>query len=153
MLRRPTDAPAPRGWSLVELVVGLALTGILSTLAWPGYESQLRRLRRADAHAALARLQLAQEQYRSRAAVYASGLDVDGLALPATSEAGHYELSVDSDAASYLIEAIAIGRQADDLACRYLAVAFEHGLLQRLSGPDEALANDADGNRRCWGRW
>ncbi|WP_165396711.1 type IV pilin protein [Sphaerotilus mobilis] len=150
--------PAPvTGWGLVELMVGLALAGILSTLAWPGYESQLQRLRRADGVAALARLQQAQEHHRSRAAVYAAGLDDDGLALPSTSEAGHYRLAVGTDAASaaagYRIEAIAVGRQADDRACRHLAVELDQGRLRRRSGPDGSLANDASDNRRCWGRW
>ncbi len=146
----------PAGWGLVELLVGLALTGLLSTLAWPGYEAQLQRLRRADGQTALARLQQAQEHHRSRAARYAADLGDAGLALPAFSAEGHYQLSVMASAASaassYRVEAIAVGRQANDVTCRHLAIERDQGRLLRRSGPDARLANDASANRRCWGR-
>ncbi len=160
--QRPLRRPSRRrhltaGWGLVELLVGLALTGLLSTLAWPGYEAQLQRLRRADGQTALARLQQAQEHHRSRAAVYAADLGDAGLVLPTYSAAGHYQLSVVATAASaassYRLEAMAVGRQAKDADCRHLAIEHDQGRLLRRSGPDARLANDASVNRRCWGRW
>jgi type IV pilus assembly protein PilE len=151
MLRRPA------GWSLVELMVGLAVLAILSTLAWPAYEGQLRRLRRTDAQLALARLQQAQEQHRSHMPAYAGVVGAGGLGLSETSDAGHYRLSiaVETDRAdvAYRVRAVAVGRQADDMPCRQLAIVVDGGQLRRLSGPDDGLDNDDDGNRRCWGGW
>ncbi|MDP4300074.1 type IV pilin protein [Leptothrix discophora] len=145
------------GWSLVELMVGLALLGILSTLAWPSYDGQIKRLRRSDAHVALARLQQAQEQHRSRSPAYADTLGSDGLGLPDLSDAGHYRLSIGLDparaATAYTVQAMAIGRQADDQPCQRMAIEVDRGQLRRRSGPSEHLDNDSDGNRRCWGSW
>ncbi|MGY0193559.1 type IV pilin protein [Leptothrix sp. BB-4] len=160
MLSRPWRT-RPRtvstGWGLVELMVGLAMLGILSTLAWPSYESRLQRLRRMDGQTALMRLQQAEEQHRSRTAVYADRFGSEGLPLSPSSEAGHYRLSVDLDPGradvAYRIRATATGRQSDDLPCRHLAIEVDAGLLRWRSGPDDGLDNDDDRNRRCWGPW
>lgn len=138
-----------RGWGLVEVLIGLALTGLLSTLAWPSYEAQLQRLRRADGQVALARLQQSREHRR--------GGDVESPAAstPTSSDDGHYRLSVAAPAegmSGYRIEAVAVGRQAGDVACRHLAIEQVQGQLRRRSGPDARLGNDAAGNRRCWER-
>ena len=52
----------------------LAVAGVLASVAWPSYQSQLQRGRRADAVAALLRLQLAQEKHRAHHGLYASQL-------------------------------------------------------------------------------
>lgn len=154
--QHPLMPASLRGWGLVELLAGLALTGLLSTLAWPSYEAQLQRLRRADGQVALARLQQAREQLHSRTAAFAPEPGESLPTWPSRSEDGHYLLSVAAStgsSADYRIEAVAVGRQAGDIACRYLAIEQVHGQFRRRSGPDALLGNDAAGNRRCWGRW
>ena len=145
------------GWGLVDLLVGLAMLGVLSTLAWPSYETQLQRLRRTDGQVALMRLQQAQEQHRSRLSVYADPFNGDDLGWPAASEAGHYRLTVDLDPtraeAGYRAIATAVGRQAGDQTCRHLAIDVDGGVLRWLSGQDEQLDNPQEINRRCWGPW
>jgi type IV pilus assembly protein PilE len=149
---RPTS-----GWGLVEVLVGLAMLGVLSTLAWPSYEAQLQRLRRADGQVALMRLHQAEEQQRSRLAIYADPFDEEGLGWPTSSEAGHYRLSVDIDPdhadSAYRAVATAVGRQSNDQACRRLAIDVDGGVLRWRSGPDEQLDNPQELNRRCWGPW
>lgn len=155
-----TLKPAVGGWGLVEVLVGLALCGLLSTLAWPSYEAQLQRLRRTDAQVILARLQQDREHARGGALTVALGGEdtPPAVAPPPTttrSDAGHYLVTttrLDEPVSGYRIEAVAVGPQAGDRACRHLAIERADGQVRRRSGPDARLDNDGAANRRCWGR-
>jgi type IV pilus assembly protein PilE len=52
--------------SAIELMVVLAITAVLSTVALPSYREQVVRLRRAEAKAVLLSLMQQQERYASR---------------------------------------------------------------------------------------
>jgi type IV pilus assembly protein PilE len=51
-----------RGFTLIELMVAVAIVGILSAVAYPSYTDYVRRGRVADALAQLGQYQLAMEQ-------------------------------------------------------------------------------------------
>ncbi|MEY8878425.1 MAG: type IV pilin protein [Leptothrix sp. (in: b-proteobacteria)] len=142
------------GLTLAELMVALALLAILSTLAWPVYQQHLLRARRADGHAALARVQQAQERHRNQQPVYASSLGIGGLNLPVLSANGHYALATaaiaGSEASAYRVSAAASGAQAQDSDCRHLAIEVIGGNQLLRSGPTADLGNDSASSRRCW---
>lgn len=52
-----------RGFSLIELMVALLIVGVLVSLAWPRYQSHVRRGQRAEAQAALLEAQHFMERY------------------------------------------------------------------------------------------
>lgn len=143
-----------RGWTLVELLIVLAVLGILASIAVPLWQAQLQRVRRADAVTALMQLQQAQERWRMRHPDYTASLGSDGLALSDVSRGGHYRLaaSVDADqpAQRYELRATATGAQSSDADCRHLRLRVTGGTLTHDSGPDEQFGNDAATNRRCW---
>lgn len=52
-----------RGFTLPELLVAVTIVGILAGVAYPAYQEQLRKTRRADAEGALLGLANAMERY------------------------------------------------------------------------------------------
>jgi type IV pilus assembly protein PilE len=131
------------GFTLVELCVVLAMAGVLASIAWPSWQSQLQRARRADAVAALLRLQLAQENYRAHHGLYASQLGVlAGATAPRSSE-GLYDielLGAGGDRYEARATARAGGVMAGDTGCTVLSLQVRDGLADFAPSP------------RCWNR-
>lgn len=134
-----------RGFTLVEMLIVVAVGAILVTVALPGYQDYLRKARRADGQEALLRLQLEQERFRANRVSYATTLGAGdtGLGLPgaigdlrASAEA-HYTLSVVSASATgYVLQAdgngsLSSGRQAKDGACTVLQLTLSPSGEQR----------------------
>lgn len=63
-----------RGFTLIELMIVVAIIGILAVIAYPSYKDYSIRAKRADGKAALIQLQMAQEKYRASCAQYATGI-------------------------------------------------------------------------------
>lgn len=125
--------PVPRsrsalGLTLVELVIALAVLGILASAAWPHYADSVRRGRRADAVQAAARVQQAQEAWLGNQLRYSDRLADLGLA--AASPGGHYTLALSgASATAYtLTVSAASGKpQAADAGCTVLTVSVLRG--------------------------
>ena len=131
------------GFTLVEVCVVLAITSLLATLAWPSFQSQLQRGRRADAVAALTRVQLAQESHRAHHGLYATQLGaLVGAAAPRSAE-GLYD-----------IELVATGGEryeARAIARAGTAAAADTGCGPLVLRVHEGLADYAP-SARCWNR-
>ena len=144
-----TSAPRrSRGFTLIELMIGVSVAGILSSIALPSFEGALQRSRRADVLVSMMQIQMAQERYRNNATSYGSLADIG---VPATSPAKHYTLQAGAVGAdAYDALATASGAQTRDSACRYMKLNATGGNLTYASGPDASVANAADANRACW---
>ena len=120
--------PAPRrrakGFTLVELMIAVAIVGILAAVAYPAYLQYIRKSRRADAKTALLDLAARQERYSSVNNVYTNvpsqlGYVATGDVYPVnilSSGQANYQLSVTvgAPATTYTATATPIGGQTLD---------------------------------------
>lgn len=153
------QAPArPRrvaGFTLIELMIAVAVVALLAAVALPAFQSAIRKGRRSDAIAALSAVQQAQERVRASWPQYCGTLaapagNVCGLNLPATSANGHYSVAISNDSATgYVATATAVGSQAADAGCAVMAVKMDSGALSYGSGSSSVDWTDAN---RCWAK-
>jgi type IV pilus assembly protein PilE len=93
---RESAVAKPRGFSLIELMIAVAIVGILVAIAVPSYQNHLRKGRRADAQAFITQVAQRQQQYLLDARTYAlGGAALAELSLVApTSVSDHYAVTV-----------------------------------------------------------
>jgi type IV pilus assembly protein PilE len=63
-----------QGVTLLELMIVVAIVGILAAVAIPAYDDYVTRSRRSDAYTGLETVRAAQEMYRAEYGLYAGGL-------------------------------------------------------------------------------
>ena len=123
------------GFTLIELMIAVAVVGILLAVALPSFMDSIRKGRRSEAFTALSALQQAQERWRSNRPGYTSDLSTaTGLNVPAISTGGHYTISVPTASATATgYEAIANGSassQVNDSQCAKLGVKVDRGAIE-----------------------
>ncbi|MEO8307821.1 MAG: type IV pilin protein [Pseudomonadota bacterium] len=141
-----------RGFTLIELMVSVAIVAILAAVALPTYQGVRHRSQRTDARLALLWIQYQQERHYAAHNAYADGLsDLAPVAAPAQrSAAGDYDLAVTltDGGQGYVATALAhaYGRQARDNDCRWFSI---NELGQRKSATASGVWSDTD-PYRCW---
>jgi type IV pilus assembly protein PilE len=147
------------GFTLIELMIAVAIIAILATIALPGYLDSLRKSRRAEAFNSMATVQQAQERYRSNNAGYASTLALLGITSTTSTPKGYYTLSVVTEpstiATTYTVSAVAVSgtSQAQDGNCRRLAVRASGGQISYAGCASCGLVPaDFSETNACWTR-
>ncbi len=155
-----------QGFTLIEVMIVVAIIGIIVAVAIPSYQTHIQKSRRADAKTALVGLAQAQETFYADRRRYASNLVAETATIPEVdrnstmrcrssfckvegenilSPDGHYELTIaarpnSTITASFLLTATA--RIAQDTDCRKFT----------LDSIGKKEAKDASNNvtETCW---
>ena len=117
-----------KGFTMIELLVVLAILGIIVAIALPSYRASIRKSQRTDAHISLSRLATLQERFYFRTNNYTDDFaDLIGGATsgsPVDSDEGHYSISLSANAGGtvWTMVATAVGDQAQDTECAKLTL-------------------------------
>jgi type IV pilus assembly protein PilE len=136
-----------RGFTLVEVMIVVAMIAVLAAIALPSYQSSVRKARRADARSSLVTTAQLMERYATEhaAAGYSTATlsTVSGPTVVAkpTSDNGYYALRLSNlGAATFTLSAIPQGGQAVDECATY--TLDERG-VRGLTGTSKTVAE-------CW---
>lgn len=138
----------PSGFTLIELMVAVAVVGILAAIAYPSYSSSVMKSRRTDAKAKLLEVAQRQERFYTERNTYTTTLaDLGYPSGTLKSDNGHYTITAAASggagntiANSYTLTATPTGSQASDTKCGNFTLT--HTNVKSVSGTSAA----AD----CW---
>jgi type IV pilus assembly protein PilE len=119
-----------RGFTLIELLITVAVVGILAAIAYPSYESFMRRSARSEAAQLLAGIANREAQYLLDSRMYTNVIGATGLnvnverwtctptAAPTACSAARYDVSIAVDNTAtpptFVATATAKGKQLPD---------------------------------------
>ncbi len=115
----------PKGFTLIEVMITVAIVGLLAAIAYPSYQSHVIKTRRAQAKACLMELAQWMERY------YTTHMSYAGATLPTTQcqsdLTGYYTFALDTTptATAFTLAAEAQGVQAaKDASCTSLKLTY-----------------------------
>ncbi|MGE4405575.1 type IV pilin protein [Pseudomonas sp.] len=116
-----------RGFTLIELMIVIAIIGVLAAIAYPSYQEHVRSAKRADAQTALMELAQFMERYYTGNGRYVDAAgdapDLPYTEAPRDGANKSYDLSLAAaTASSYTLQAVPKASMTDD-ECGTLTLA------------------------------
>jgi len=109
-----------RGFTLLELMVTVAIVAILASIAYPSYQSFVLRSHRAEAIEGLLSAQLRQEEWRVKNGSYTATMS--NLGSPTSTYYNFSAAASSSGVPTYTLTATAINGQTADSDCSTLTI-------------------------------
>ncbi len=122
-----------QGFTLIELMITVAIVGILASIAYPQYGSYVQKTRRTDGHLALLSEVQTMERCKSTRYSYAN-CELSRSSSPED----NYTLTLSKTASVFTITATGQGLQANDTDCKTMTI---NQLGARTPDPDTS---------NCW---
>lgn len=117
--RTATVTARNRGFTLIEIMIVVAIVGILAAIAIPSYQQYVTQSRRAEAQAYMAELALREERYRAANNAYADHT----VSTIGVSNSTYYTFTIVAGTNTYTITATAKGTQSTkDSSCTPLTL-------------------------------
>jgi type IV pilus assembly protein PilE len=113
-----------RGFSLIDVVIAMAVVGVLSAIAYPAYTSAVQKSNRSAAESYLMDVAQRQQQYMQDQRSYATTVTALNAPTP-SSVSSFYTISItasDGPPPSFTISATPTGTQAGDLSGAALTI-------------------------------
>ena len=137
-----------KGFTLIELMIVVAVVGILSAIAYPSYTEYVRRGHRADARAGLLQAQLWMERAATATGVYPTALPANLTWSGDTSKRYTIGFAANNTNAAFTLTAApkSPGPQASDKCGTYtLSNTSLRGAASKKQG-------DSGYDTDCWGK-
>ena len=141
--RRDAIASGSKGFTLIELMIVVAIVGILAAIAYPSYRDSVRRSHRSEGQALLLDTQSREERYYSNNNTYTTDMTKLGYSAdPVISENQYYSVDAAAPTSScpitscYKLTATAQGSQSDDTHCATMSI--------------DSLGQRTGTNTDCW---
>lgn len=104
------------GFTLIEVMIAVAIVAILATVAYPAYSKYVQSSRRTEATAALTKIANLEERYYLDNNQY-GGLSDLNLSTTYYTDNSYYQITITASSSSYTLTATAINSQANDSEC------------------------------------
>lgn len=121
------------GFTLIELMIVVAIVGILAAIAFPAYQNYVMRAERADARNALTEVQLRQERFRANNREYAEDGELSNFSIPPWTVT-----IVSADGNGFTVEAEKNGG-ITDTACGTMTITVTRDDGQTVQTPGECF--------------
>ena len=110
------------GMTLIELAIVLLILAVLVAIAYPAFNNQVIKARRADGHALLYQAAQRQQQFFTSNNAFTATIGDGGLQLSTSSIEGYYTLSVAATNTTYTLTATRVSPQTKDTWCGNLTL-------------------------------
>lgn len=152
-----------KGFTLIELMIVVAIVGIIAAIAYPSYRDSIVRSQRTDATVTVSRLAAAQERFYTRSAPASYAADFPTLLVDASiasgttsisSDEGLYTVTLSNPSCSstvgtatvyscFELTAQPVGGQQDDTECWKI-------IQTNIGKSSENKAGTANASGTCW---
>jgi type IV pilus assembly protein PilE len=134
-VRKKCDVGKQQGFSLIELMIAVAIIGLLAAVAYPSYQDQVRKGNRAAAQAFMMEVSQAQQNHLMNNRSYATSLTALGVSTP-------------SDVSSYYTVGTNLGVSAGPPPTFTLQLDPISGTIQAVDG-SLCITNAGARTRNC----
>lgn len=153
MTPRASRARGGSGFTLIEMMIALAVLGIVAAVAYPAYMDQVRKTRRSEAVSLMTRVMHQEERWFTQNDTYTSDMtgDLGFGADPTPTQNGWYEVDATTCAGGTpLTQCVLLVAEAQDSQTADRCARLELDSTGNRSANDATDGSGTDTTAECW---